>query len=127
MWFVHSERTDRCRISHGRIWREFRLSVLPHLSVDGSCHETKKVYEFNSCYWHGQTCLPFRDVTNFGGDTLAEICEQTMARFERITPAGYHVEVEWECHFDNEIMPHKPELATHLVVQHSPLNTRNAL
>ena len=50
-----------------------------------------------------------------------------MARLERITRAGYQVEVEWECNFDSEIMLHHPELKTHPVVQHSPLNTRDAL
>ena len=43
-----------------------------------------------------------------------------MASFERITRAGYEVEVEWECYFDNEIIPHQPELKTHPMVQHSP-------
>ena len=50
-----------------------------------------------------------------------------MARLERITRAGYQVEVEWECHFDSEIIPHHPYLKTHTVVLHSPLNIRDAL
>jgi len=50
-----------------------------------------------------------------------------MARIERITLAGYQVELEWECHFDSEIMPQHPELKTHPVVPHRPLNTRDAL
>ena len=50
-----------------------------------------------------------------------------MARIERITQAGYQVEVEWEYQFDNEIMPHHAELKTHPLVQHSPLNTLDAL
>jgi len=37
---------------------------------------------------------------------LSERYEQTIARLVRIRQAGYQVEVEWECHFDNEIMPH---------------------
>ena len=76
--------------------------------------------EFNGCYWYGHTCLPFRDVETLVGDTLAERYGHTMARLERITQAGYQVEVEWECRFDNEIMRHP-------VVQHSPHNTRDAL
>jgi len=39
----------------------------------------------------------------------------------------YQVEVEWECHFYNEIMPHVPELKMNPVVQHRPINTRDAL
>ena len=40
MWLVHNERTDGCRISHGRNGREFKLPELPHITVDGYCHET---------------------------------------------------------------------------------------
>ena len=50
-----------------------------------------------------------------------------MARLERITRAGYQVEVEWECHFDSEIIPHHPYLKMHPVVLHRPLITRDAL
>jgi len=50
-----------------------------------------------------------------------------MARLEQVTRAGYQVEVEWEWNFDSEIMPHHPELKTHPMIQHSPLNTRDAL
>ena len=75
----------------------------------------------------GHNCLPFGDVETLNEDTLSERYEQTMARLERITQAGYQVELEWECYFDNEIMPHHPELKTHAVVQHSPLNTRDAV
>ena len=35
MWLVHRERTDRCKTSHGRNGRDFRLPELPSLSVDG--------------------------------------------------------------------------------------------
>jgi len=46
MWLVHRERTDGCKILHGRNGREYRLPELPDLSVDGFCPETKTVYEF---------------------------------------------------------------------------------
>ena len=50
-----------------------------------------------------------------------------MARLEQITQAGYQVEVLWECDFDKGILADHPELKLHPVVQHSPLNTRDAL
>ena len=127
MWLVHRERTDGCRISPGHNGREFRLPELPNLSVDGYCHDTRKVYEFHGCYWHGHTCLPFRDVATLHKDTLSERYEQTMAILERIRQARFQVEVVWECNFDSEIMPHHPELKTAPVVQHRPLYTRDAL
>ena len=94
IWLVHRERTDGCKISHGRNGREFRLPELPSLSVDGYCHETRTVYEFQGCFWHGHTRLPFRDVKTLCKDFLSELYEQTMARLERITQAGYQVEIE---------------------------------
>ena len=62
MRLVHRERTKGCRISHGRIGREFRLPELPTISVDGYYHVTDKVYEFNGCSLHGHTCPSFRVV-----------------------------------------------------------------
>jgi len=70
---VYREQTDGCTILHTRIGREYRPRELPHLSVDDFCAETRTVYEFFSCLFHGHTSLPFRDVTTVGGDTLAEI------------------------------------------------------
>ena len=50
-----------------------------------------------------------------------------MERLQRITGAGYTVEVEWECQIDKDILPLQPELKHHPIVQHAPLNTRDAL
>jgi hypothetical protein len=114
MWLVHRERTDECAIL-----REQMLSELPRLSVDGFCPETRTVYEFMGCYYHGHTCQPFRDVTTAVGDTLAERYERTMARKEQIAGAGYRVEVQWECELDETIPV--AELQTHPSMQQTPL------
>jgi len=61
-------------------------------------------------------------------DNLAERYERTMSRIEEITRAGYQVKVQWECEFDaSKIIEQKPELLTHPIVFHSPLNTKDAL
>jgi G:T-mismatch repair DNA endonuclease (very short patch repair protein) len=109
---VYSEQTDGCRIQHGRNGCEYRLHELPNLSVDGFCAETKTVYEFKGCYWHGHSCQPFRDVPTLAGDKLAERYEKTMTRLAQITQAGYQGEVQWECDFDNGILDAHPELET---------------
>jgi hypothetical protein len=100
MWLLHMEQTDSCHIQHARKGREYRPLELPHYSVDGYCAETRTVYEFLGCYYHGCTCQPFRDVKKLGGDTLSERYEQTLARIEQIKRAGYHVKIQWECKFD---------------------------
>jgi hypothetical protein len=110
MWLAYREHIDGCKILHGRNGGEYRLPELPHLSVDGICPETKKVYEFLGCYFHGHTCLPFRDVTTMVDDTLSARYEQTISRLAQITQAGYEVVVQWEWAFDRDILPSHPKL-----------------
>ena len=85
------------------------------------------MYEFLGCYYHGHTCQTYRDVTTIRGTTLAERYERTMMRIEQITLAGYQVEVQLECEFDEEILTRYPDLKTLSVVLHSPHNTRDTL
>jgi len=127
MWLVYREETDGCRIMHGRNGLEYRLPELSHLSADGFCAENRMVYEFCGCYWTGHACLSFRDVGTMAGDTLTESFEQTMARLGQIMRVGHHVEVQWECEFENEILVRQPELKMHPVIEHEPLKTRDAL
>jgi len=72
MWLLHMEEMDGCQIIHARNGREYRPPELPHYSVDGYCPDTKIMYEFLGCFYHGHTCQPFRDVRTMGGDTIAE-------------------------------------------------------
>jgi len=113
-------------IKHARNGSEYSLPELPHFSVDGYCAETNTIYEFCRCYWHGCTCQPFRHVITTNGDNLAARYEQTMARMEQITRAGYQVKFQWECEFDNTAIA-TPELLAHPTVCKSPLCTRDAL
>jgi hypothetical protein len=73
--------------------------------------------------------MPYRDTATLGrdNDTLAQRYEQTMTRLEQITKAGYEVEIVWECEFDRDILPKHPELRNNPLVEHAPLNTRDAL
>jgi G:T-mismatch repair DNA endonuclease (very short patch repair protein) len=80
------------------------------------------VYEFLGFHSHGCKCQPFRDVKTLGGDTLAELYVQTMARIEQIKRASYHVITQWECEFDEKV-----ELLAHPIIKHALLITRDAL
>ena len=91
--------------------------------MDGYFAETRTVYTFLGCYYHGCKCQPFRDVkTLTSGETLAERYEQMLARIERLKRAGYNVKVQWECEFEGV-----DDLLTHPIVRHEPMNTREAL
>jgi hypothetical protein len=109
MWLLHMQQVDNCHIMHARNGREYRLPELPNFNVDGYCEETRTVYEFLNCYFHGHTCQPFRDVPTMGKKTLTQRYERTVTRIEQITQAGYEVKFFWEC--DREgIVEEKPEL-----------------
>jgi hypothetical protein len=53
MWLLHMEQEDVCQIRHARNGCEYRPPELRHYSVDGYCAETRTVYEFLGCYYHG--------------------------------------------------------------------------
>jgi len=91
-----------CTIMHARNGREFRLPELPRYSVDGYCAETKTVYKFLGCSWHGCKCQPMRDHKTLNEVILTERYEKTMARIEKIAAAGYTVKAMWVCKFDAE-------------------------
>jgi G:T-mismatch repair DNA endonuclease (very short patch repair protein) len=76
------EQTHGCRIMHARNGREVRLPDLPQYSVDGYCPETRTVFEFYGCYYHGCPCKSFRDVKMQGWETLSPRYERTMSRLE---------------------------------------------
>ena len=80
MWLLHMEQVNGCRIMHARNGREYRLPELSFFSVDCYCPETRTVYEFFGCHFHGCKCRSFRDLLTLRGDTLTERYEQTMNR-----------------------------------------------
>jgi G:T-mismatch repair DNA endonuclease (very short patch repair protein) len=128
MWLLEKEQTDGCHIQHARNGREYRPPKLSHYSVDWYCAETRTLYEFLGCYYHGCTCQLLRDVKTLDGETLSERYEQTLSRIEQLEIAGYRVKIQWECKFDEaKIADQKPELLVHHIVRHSPLITRDAL
>jgi len=55
MWLLYREHTDGCTIWHARNGREYRPPKLPNLSVEGFCDETRTVYEYFGCLFHGHT------------------------------------------------------------------------
>jgi hypothetical protein len=127
MWLLYREQTDGCHIRHGSAGRDTDCLNYLISAWKGFYAEIKNVSEYNGCYWYGHSCQPIRDVPTLAHETLPERYEKTMANLAKITEAGYHVEVQFECEFDKWILDVHPELETHPIVQHEPLNTRDAL
>ena len=68
--------------------------------VDGYCHDTRTVYEFQGCFTHGcPTCYPNRHephVRHFDR-TMQDVYEATQQKIQRLKEQGYTVVQMWEC------------------------------
>ena len=68
--------------------------------VDGYCHDTRAVYEFQGCFTHGcPTCYPNRHephVRHFDR-TMQDVYEATQQKIQRLKELGYTVVQMWEC------------------------------
>ena len=67
--------------------------------VDGYNHETKTVFQYHGCHWHGcRKCYPHdrnRIITN--NQTREDRFKATVARTQKLRAAGYHVIEAWSC------------------------------
>ena len=68
--------------------------------VDGYNHETKTVFQYHGCYWHGcRKCFPHdrnRIVTHHD-QTREDRFKATVERTQKPRAAGYHVIEAWSC------------------------------
>ena len=68
--------------------------------IDGYCHDTRTVYEFQGCFTHGcPTCYPNRHephVRHFDR-TLQDVYEASQQKIQRLKELGYTVVQMWEC------------------------------
>ncbi|KAL9977100.1 hypothetical protein ACROYT_G014471 [Oculina patagonica] len=72
--------------------------------VDGYDPDTKIIYEFMGCMWHGCAKCFLPDTKNPVNDTsMEDLLEGTIRKLERFKKLGYQVEVKWECEFRHEL------------------------
>ena len=86
-------------IQHAGNAGEVRIPTVG-LFVDGYCHDTRTVYEFQGCFTHGcSTCYPNRHephVRHFDW-TMQDVYETTQQKIQRLKEQGYTVVQMWEC------------------------------
>ena len=71
-----------------------------HAPVDGYNHETKTVFQYHGCYWHGcRNCFPHdrNKIITHHGRTREDRFKATVARSQKLRAAGYHVIEAWSC------------------------------
>ncbi|KAJ8953532.1 hypothetical protein NQ317_000050 [Molorchus minor] len=129
-WLVWEEKKRNINIIHAAKQKEI---VVQGVKVDGFCSETKLVFEFHGCYYHGCSyCFKFNrnEPTHENGtETMNSRLESTVAKMERLVELGYNIVEIWECQFrkllkENEEMRGYTE--GHPLVAFAPLNPREA-
>ena len=95
------------RIKHLRSGGEQSIRVPGKiLLVDGYDPETRTVYEFHGCFYHGCVhCFPnnrHRKQKCHPDRTIAEIYEATCKKTQQLRNAGYNVIEKWEHDFEKE-------------------------
>ena len=68
--------------------------------VDGYNHETRTVFQYNGCHWHGcRKCYPNdRDkIITHNDQTREDRFKATVKRTKTLRAAGYHVIEAWAC------------------------------
>ena len=120
------------RIKHTRNGGEQVLQVKGgKVSVDGYDAQTKTVYEFHGCEYHGcPKCKPVRrheKTWHHPDRTIEAIYQATQRKTELLRAAGYTVKEEWECDF-RRLLKHCPHLQDQVnnMSWVTPLNPREA-
>ncbi|XP_055385241.1 uncharacterized protein LOC129614573 [Condylostylus longicornis] len=127
-WLVWEEEKRNINIRHTAKQNE---SFVNGIKVDGFCSETNQVFEFYSCYYHGHpTCIPHyrnKSLQDDSNDTMNTRYERIIKKAERLRKLGYDVIEMWQCEFNSLISKEEASyLKKHPLVQHAPLNPRDA-
>ncbi|XP_023312382.1 uncharacterized protein LOC111692561 [Anoplophora glabripennis] len=130
-WLVWEEHQRQINIQHAAKQQESRVAGV---KVDGYCEETKQVFEFNGCYFHGcPACFKCnRDIPmpEDPSQTLNTRHEATLAKIQRLRDLGYEVIEMWECEFRRDLHKNDNEIRNytenHPLVTLTPLNPRDA-
>ncbi|CAH1106576.1 unnamed protein product [Psylliodes chrysocephalus] len=129
-WLVWEEKQRNIHIKHAARGKEVRVGGV---KVDGYIEETKEIFEFEGCYYHGcprcfthQRDVPLHDTPS---ETMNLRYEATVAKKERLRSLGYNLNEMWECEFKHLVTENK-ELReyteNHPLVLQTPLDPRKA-
>ena len=66
--------------------------------VDGFCEETKTVYEFQGCFWHGcEKCFSSDTINTKNQMDMLTLRKRTQAKNEKIRDCGWKLVEQYEC------------------------------
>ena len=101
-WLQYVASLENIYIQHIANVGEYRVGSF---QVDGMCQQTKTIYEFYGCYWHGcKKCFSYGTWNSTRNYTMGYLNFATMARRDKLQSQmpGYRIVEKWECEFDEE-------------------------
>lgn len=129
-WLIREEIQRGINIQHAAKQKE---AVLNGIKVDGYCAETKQVFQFSGCWFHGcLSCYPYKrnePMYNDNSETLNSRYESTVSRKEQLRKLGYEVLEMWECQFKKELQENQDLTnltKNHPLLCYEKLNPRDA-
>lgn len=127
-WLISEEIERNVTIRHAARGRE---EVIGGFKVDGYCEETRCVFEFHGCYYHGcPRCFPCNRDEHLHDDptnTMNMRCQRTSEKTEMIRARGYQVVEMWECRFREEKIKSNPNyLEEHPMLSFTAIDPRDA-
>ena len=128
-WLEHLSRESGKHIHHQRCGHGGEL-IVEGAPVDGYHPETKTVFQFHGCHWHGCIqCFPHPEqrtevihVDKNGNETTRKIAYlKTLARSEVIRNSGYNLVERWEHErprpwWNGKLPPKRNETYPHVIV-----------
>ena len=89
-------------IVHSKLSSEGEVMIL-NRHVDGYCEETKTIYQFHGCFFHGcESCYDCEEYNTVLNETYYTLRERTRRTTNLFKANGYRVITMWECDFMRE-------------------------
>ena len=100
----HEEQTPRIAHARNRGERRLKHGAFNDFLVDGYDEQTKTVYEFQGCFYHGcLECFPNRQQNHpkHNNKSMHMVRLQTKQKVEKLQELGYTVIEMWECQWND--------------------------
>ncbi|XP_055355347.1 uncharacterized protein LOC129600792 [Paramacrobiotus metropolitanus] len=105
-WLQWTEAESMCTLQTKLSGAEYKIGTY---FVDGYCAETKTVYEFHGCWFHGcPQCVAADTVHPYRGMKMSDIYKETLDRDQYFRDLGFQVVVMWEHEYD-KLVADEPE------------------
>ena len=127
-WILWEQQQRNITIKSAATGKEHKVFGL---KVDGFCEETKEIFEFHGCFYHGCTkCfLHGRNKTLYSEDNISMNLRYaaTLEKSAHLRKLGYRVVEMWECEFKNLLtVDERQELKKNPLLNKTPLNPRDS-